>query len=108
MTKGVDFYSLKAEQPGGKVFDFEQLRDKVVLIVNVASKWCVSYLVSSSSVCLLHGWRDEFGCSWIDGLMGLVDSRRNIRASKRCTRNTRIRDLSSSGSRATRFVSSSL
>ncbi len=33
------FYSLKATLPGGKTFDFEQLRGKVVLIVNVASKW---------------------------------------------------------------------
>ncbi|RDX57273.1 glutathione peroxidase-like protein [Lentinus brumalis] len=32
------FYSLKASLPGGKTFDFEQLRGKVVLIVNVASK----------------------------------------------------------------------
>ncbi|EJD06838.1 glutathione peroxidase [Fomitiporia mediterranea MF3/22] len=38
MTKGVDFYSLSAELPGGKVYDFEELRGKVVLIVNVASK----------------------------------------------------------------------
>ncbi|TFK92643.1 glutathione peroxidase-like protein [Polyporus arcularius HHB13444] len=32
------FYSLKATLSGGKTFDFEQLRGKVVLIVNVASK----------------------------------------------------------------------
>lgn len=35
------FYSLKATLPGGKEYDFEQLRGKVVLIVNTASKWCV-------------------------------------------------------------------
>jgi len=35
------FYSLKAELPNGKTYDFEQLKGKVVLIVNVASKWCV-------------------------------------------------------------------
>lgn len=35
------FYSLKAALPSGKEYDFEQLRGKVVLIVNTASKWCV-------------------------------------------------------------------
>ena len=34
------FYSLKATRPGNKVYDFEQLKGKVVLIVNTASKWC--------------------------------------------------------------------
>ncbi|KAI0734346.1 glutathione peroxidase [Irpex lacteus] len=33
-----EFYKLKTELPNGQVFDFEQLRGKVVLIVNVASK----------------------------------------------------------------------
>jgi len=33
-----DFYNLKAKLPGGKEYDFEQLKGKVVLIVNVASK----------------------------------------------------------------------
>lgn len=35
------FYSLKAELPGGKEYSFSELRGKVVLIVNVASQWCV-------------------------------------------------------------------
>jgi glutathione peroxidase len=34
-----EFYDLKAKLPGDKVYDFEQLKGKVVLIVNVASKW---------------------------------------------------------------------
>ena len=34
-----DFYKLKAKLPGDKEYDFEQLKGKVVLIVNVASKW---------------------------------------------------------------------
>jgi glutathione peroxidase-family protein len=34
-----NFYNLKAKLPGGKEYDFEQLKGKVVLIVNVASKW---------------------------------------------------------------------
>ena len=34
-----DFYNLKAKLPGGKEYDFEQLKGKAVLIVNVASKW---------------------------------------------------------------------
>jgi glutathione peroxidase-family protein len=33
------FYSLKAELPGKRVFDFADLKGKPVLIVNVASKW---------------------------------------------------------------------
>ena len=36
------FHSLKAELPNGQVYDFEQLKGKVVLIVNVASKWYVA------------------------------------------------------------------
>jgi hypothetical protein len=35
------FYSLKAEQPGGKIFDFAELKGKTVLIVNTASAWYV-------------------------------------------------------------------
>ena len=35
------FYELKPELPNGKTYDFEQLKGKVVLIVNVASKWYV-------------------------------------------------------------------
>ncbi|WFD14645.1 glutathione peroxidase [Malassezia arunalokei] len=34
----VTFYDLKAAMPQGKTFDFAQLKDKVVLIVNTASK----------------------------------------------------------------------
>jgi len=33
-----EFYNLKTPLPGDNVYDFEQLRGKVVLIVNVASK----------------------------------------------------------------------
>ena len=33
------FYSLKAELPGGKEYNFADLKGKTVLIVNVASKW---------------------------------------------------------------------
>lgn len=35
------FHDLKAELPGGKVYDFQDLKGQVVLVVNVASKWCV-------------------------------------------------------------------
>src|ERR1700753_1352080 len=34
-----EFYNLKAQLPGDKEYDFDQLRGKVVLVVNVASKW---------------------------------------------------------------------
>lgn len=34
----VTFYDLKAAMPQNKTFDFTQLKDKVVLIVNTASK----------------------------------------------------------------------
>jgi len=32
------FYDLKADRPGGKTYEFDQLKGKVVLIVNTASK----------------------------------------------------------------------
>lgn len=35
------FYELKPQLPNGKTYDFEELKGKVVLIVNVASKWYV-------------------------------------------------------------------
>jgi len=35
------FYNLKAELPRGDMYDFNQLKGKVVLVVNVASQWCV-------------------------------------------------------------------
>lgn len=41
MSENSGFYSLKAELGNGKEFDFAELKGKVVLIVNVASKWCV-------------------------------------------------------------------
>ncbi|KAG0692267.1 thioredoxin-like protein [Suillus ampliporus] len=37
-SSGNTFYDLKAELPSGQTYDFEQLKGKVVLIVNVASK----------------------------------------------------------------------
>ena len=38
------FYSLKAELPSGKTYDFGDLKGKTVLIVNTASKWYVLLL----------------------------------------------------------------
>lgn len=35
------FYSLKAELPSGKTYDFADLKGKTVLIVNTASNWYV-------------------------------------------------------------------
>ncbi|KAG1775297.1 thioredoxin-like protein [Suillus placidus] len=37
-SSGNTFYDLKSELPSGQTYDFEQLKGKVVLIVNVASK----------------------------------------------------------------------
>jgi hypothetical protein len=34
-----EFYKLKAQLPGSKEYDFDQLKGNVVLIVNVASNW---------------------------------------------------------------------
>jgi len=34
-----EFYNLKAKLPGDKEYEFEQLKGKVVLVVNVASQW---------------------------------------------------------------------
>jgi peroxiredoxin len=44
------FYDLKADLPGGKVYDFADLKGKVVLIVNVASQWWVAWMHSSSVI----------------------------------------------------------
>ena len=38
------FYSLKAELPSGKIYDFADLKGKTVLIVNTASNWYVFLL----------------------------------------------------------------
>lgn len=45
-TDMTSFYDLKAELPNGKTYDFSQLKGKVVLIVNTASKWCVRQRVA--------------------------------------------------------------
>ena len=42
MSNKTTFYDLSAELPGGKTYDFSQLKGKVVLIVNTASQWCVT------------------------------------------------------------------
>jgi len=41
MSSEAEFYSLKAELPNGKIYDFAELQGKTVLIVNVASRWYV-------------------------------------------------------------------
>lgn len=84
------FYELKTELPNGKTYDFAQLKGKVVLIVNVASKWYAlspSFLASSVSPC----------CAAVSHL--------STRVSRACTTSTRRRALSSSASPATRYVS---
>ena len=47
MSDAKSFYELKAQLPGGKTYDFEQLKGKVVLIVNTASKWYAGSVVLS-------------------------------------------------------------
>ena len=48
------FYDLKADLPGGKTYDFDELKGKVVLIVNVASQWYVNAqpVLSSGNYCV--------------------------------------------------------
>ena len=63
------FYSLKAELPGGKTYDFEQLKGKVVLIVNVASQWCANISVITARVLYPHsGFTPQY-----KGLQALYD-----------------------------------
>ena len=52
------FYDLKAELPGGDVYDFEQLKGKVVLVVNVASQWCACFnpFCRRVSFCIVYQW----------------------------------------------------
>ncbi len=47
------FYDLKAELPNGKSYEFDQLKGKVVLIVNVASKWYALSSMVSAHVAVL-------------------------------------------------------
>ena len=39
MSSTTTFHDLKADLPGDKTYDFDQLKGKVVLVVNVASQW---------------------------------------------------------------------
>ena len=45
------FYELKAEKPNGTTFNLSELKGKVVLIVNVASQWCISYDIRLRDLC---------------------------------------------------------
>lgn len=47
------FYDLKADLPSDKTYAFDQLKGKVVLIVNVASEWYVSAAL-------------VLACPWVD------------------------------------------
>ncbi|KAL4072704.1 thioredoxin-like protein [Scleroderma yunnanense] len=64
------FYDLKADLPGGKVYDFDQLKGKVVLIVNVASQWCACFcpFVESHPTLLSSGFTPQY-----KGLQSLHD-----------------------------------
>ena len=92
MTSTKSFYDLKAELPGTKgVYDFAQLKGKVVLIVNVASQWRVSILCFHMTTVL-------------NERMATAVSRPNILACRSCTKSTRRRTLSCLASHATRQV----
>lgn len=43
------FYDFKADLPGGKTYDFDQLKGRVVLVVNVASQWYAQPFFSDRS-----------------------------------------------------------
>lgn len=50
-TTPQSFYNLKAALPGeDKYLNFEELRGKVVLVVNVASQWSVSLIIQNQCV----------------------------------------------------------
>ena len=100
MTAGVDFYSLNAPLPGkDKVYDFDQLKGKVVLIVNVASKWFVPQLYTHLDGIFSHSF-----FSLHPFYLSTVDSLPSTRVSKRCIRNSKTAASSSSDSLATRYV----
>lgn len=54
------FYSLKAVLPSGKTYDFADLKEKTVLIVNTASNWYV-HLINDSEE--LIAWLEHSGFS---------------------------------------------
>ncbi len=91
------FYSLKASLPGGKTYDFEQLKGKVVLIVNTASKWCVFAVFCMSFNA--HYPHCAHYC-----LVTAAASRPSTRVLRPCTRSTRTGTSSSSVSRAIKCV----
>ncbi|KAG5635813.1 hypothetical protein H0H81_010061, partial [Sphagnurus paluster] len=62
------FYSLKAERPSGQVFDFADLKGKTVLIVNVASAWCVA-----KSMAVLFGPSDTLPVDLLLNTRALYD-----------------------------------
>lgn len=85
------FYSLKADLPGGKTYDFADLKGKTVLVVNVASQW---YGGSHFQICVILISTPP------------VDSPPNTQVFKVCMTSTKTRDLLSLDSLATRRVHS--
>lgn len=67
------FYSLKAELPLGKSYDFANLKGKTVLIVNTASNWCVLLLNSI-----------PMRVAWLELTVHSVVSRLSILVNQRC------------------------
>jgi hypothetical protein len=48
------FYALKADLPGtNKVYDFNHLKGKVVLVVNTASKWWAAFICGADELTTL-------------------------------------------------------
>lgn len=72
MSESEGFYSLKAELPNGQTYDFEQLKGKVVLIVNVASKWYVPPWVQMSAVVLTEACSVKWIHASVQGSGGAV------------------------------------
>lgn len=40
-----EFYNLKAEKPNGQEYNFDTLKDKVVLVVNTASQFSFNFVI---------------------------------------------------------------
>jgi len=98
------FYDLKAELPSGQTYDFEQLKGKVVLVVNVASKWYVNNCRRSMSI-HLFGLSSGFTPQYKGEYMVLEDDiqlTQGTQVFRLCTTNTRNRALSFSVSHATK------
>lgn len=100
------FYELKPQLPNGKTYDFGELKGKVVLIVNVASKWYVQtrfQLVCRAPLNTMSAAVSLLSTKVIQSVsLPEQETERLLQVSRPCMTSTRRRDSLFSASHATR------